>query len=94
MAANKTDQGIVYLYKLEPGICLHSYASEVAKAAYVKKHVIERMEEIVRTDKFDLLPHISNRKNSNKLLCSLMELDIDNDLHFRVFMQNLLKLKL
>ena len=94
MAFNKTDQGIVYLFKLEPGICLNSYASEVAKAAYVKKHVIERMEEIVETGEFDLLPRVSKKRQMNGLLWSLLDLDLEDDLHVYIFMQNVMKMKL
>ena len=94
MAANKTDEGIVYLYKLEPGICLYSYASEVARAAYVKKHVIERMEDITETRDFDLKDKVKKKRFITGLFSSLIDLDFEDQTEFHIFMQRLRKFKL
>ena len=94
MAADKTDEGIVYLYKLEPGICLYSYASEVARAAYVRKPVIERMEEITETGDFDLKNKVKKKGFINGIFSSLIDLDMEDHIELYIFMQRLRKLKL
>ena len=94
MAANKTDEGIVYLYKLEPGICLYSYASEVARAAYVKKHVIERMEEITVTRDFDLKKKVKKKRLLCGLFSCLFDLDLEDHIELYIFMQQIRKLKI
>ena len=60
----------------------------------MKKHVIERMEEIVETGEFDLLPRVSKKRQMNGLLWSLLDLDLEDDLHVYIFMQNVMKIKL
>lgn len=60
----------------------------------MKKHVIERMEEITKTRDFDLKDKVKKKRFIYGLFSCLIDLDLEDHIEFYIFMQHIRKLKL